>query len=57
MIVFVDTSAFYAVLDRDDSNHPKAKKAWSELLREGAALLPTTMSCSRRRPCCNTGSA
>ena len=39
MTVFIDTSAFYAVLDRDDSNHPKAKKAWSELLREWAAPL------------------
>jgi len=32
MIVFLDTSAFLAILDRDDRNHPKAKKTWSDLL-------------------------
>jgi predicted nucleic acid-binding protein len=32
LIVFIDTSAFLAVLDRDDSNHHRAKKAWAELL-------------------------
>jgi len=37
--VFADTSAFYAVLDRDDANHTAARKAWEELLRGGAALL------------------
>jgi predicted nucleic acid-binding protein len=41
MIVFVDTSAFYAVFDRDDANHPSAKEAWAELLRETATLLTT----------------
>jgi predicted nucleic acid-binding protein len=37
--VFVDTSGLYAVFDRDDSNHPKAKNAWVEWLREPAILL------------------
>lgn len=32
MIIFVDTSAFFALLDRDDANHQKAKKTWSDLL-------------------------
>jgi len=32
MIIFVDTSAFFALLDRDDANHQKAKKIWSDLL-------------------------
>ncbi len=41
MNVFVDTSAFYAVLDRDDSNHTAAAKLWAELLRERAALFTT----------------
>lgn len=41
MTVFVDTSAFYAVLDRDDANHPAAKEAWATLLREAATLLTT----------------
>ncbi len=32
MRIFIDTSAFYALLDRDDANHHKAKKAWTDLL-------------------------
>ncbi len=36
--VFVDTSALYAVLDRDDSNHVKAKAIWPKLLRESVLV-------------------
>ncbi|MEW6007890.1 MAG: PIN domain-containing protein [bacterium] len=32
MSVFVDTSAFLAVLDRDDREHKKAKKIWEYLI-------------------------
>ncbi|MDA8170793.1 MAG: PIN domain-containing protein [Nitrospiraceae bacterium] len=32
MKVFLDTSAFFALLDRDDSNHKKAKEQWNGLL-------------------------
>jgi predicted nucleic acid-binding protein len=32
MRIFIDTAAFYALLDRDDENHPKAKKAWGEFI-------------------------
>ena len=32
MRIFVDTSAIYALLDRDDQNHLKAKKAWGEII-------------------------
>lgn len=39
MTVFVDTSAFYAVFDRDDANHPSAKAAWTTLLGEAETLL------------------
>lgn len=34
--VFVDTSALYAVLDRDDRRHPEAARTWEALL-DGAA--------------------
>lgn len=32
MSVYVDTSAFLAVLDADDNNHEAAKKAWVDLV-------------------------
>ena len=40
-MIFVDTSALYAVLDRDDQNHPLAKSTWATLLREDDALIVT----------------
>ncbi len=39
MTVFVDTSALYAVLDRDDTNHGPATKVWERLLTDSAILL------------------
>lgn len=39
MTVFVDTSALYAVLDRDDANHERARQTWTQLLQESANLL------------------
>jgi uncharacterized protein len=41
MTVLVDTSALYAVFDRDDANHSAAKDAWTALVRERAELLTT----------------
>jgi len=32
MRIFTDTSAFYALLDRDDANHRRAKTTWADLL-------------------------
>jgi len=32
MSLFVDTSAFYALLDADDEHHRKAAGAWQELI-------------------------
>jgi uncharacterized protein len=40
-MIFVDTSALYAVLDRDDQNHEAAKKTWSRLLEGEDSLLVT----------------
>jgi predicted nucleic acid-binding protein len=39
MNIFIDTSAFYALLDRDDSNHQKAKKRWVDLLTSEIVLI------------------
>ena len=33
MRIFIDTSALYALLDGDDNNHAKAKKAWGEIIQ------------------------
>lgn len=32
MRTFVDTSAFFALLDRDDANHKNARTAWAQIL-------------------------
>ena len=41
MNIFVDTSALYAVLDRDDASHSSAEEVWTALLREKATLFTT----------------
>jgi predicted nucleic acid-binding protein len=40
-MILVDTSALYAVIDRDDHNHPVAKATWRELLEKEETLLVT----------------
>ncbi len=39
MTVFIDTSAFYAVLCSDDPNHKRAKKVWTYLLNQREILV------------------
>ena len=39
MTVFVDTSAFYAMGDRNDANHEAALASWARLLDQEASLL------------------
>jgi predicted nucleic acid-binding protein len=40
-MIFVDTSALYAVLDRDDQNNGPATATWRELLETDQTLLVT----------------
>jgi predicted nucleic acid-binding protein len=42
MTIFVDTSALFAVLDRDDRHHPEARAVWVELLEADAELVTTS---------------
>jgi uncharacterized protein len=37
--IFVDTSAFYALLDRSDRFHEQASALWPELLEDGITLI------------------
>jgi predicted nucleic acid-binding protein len=39
MRIFIDTSAFYALLDRDDKNYQRGKRLWTEILDAGYALV------------------
>lgn len=41
MTTFVDTSAFLAVLNRDDAHHPDASRVWRGLLQHSSDLLCT----------------
>jgi predicted nucleic acid-binding protein len=39
MTVFLDTSGLYAVFDRNDDNHTRAKATWVERLKAGTLFL------------------
>jgi predicted nucleic acid-binding protein len=39
MRIFIDTSAIYALLDRDDIEHKKAKKIWIDLIHSDNILI------------------
>jgi len=40
-MIYVDTSALYAVLDADDENHERAKQLWVDLITQRAQLVCT----------------
>jgi len=39
MNIFIDTSAFFAVLDKRDRNHPAADRIWQRIITSGDVLL------------------
>lgn len=41
MNLYVDTSAFFAVMDADDRNHKQARQVWQDVLNSGAILVCT----------------
>ena len=41
MKVFIDTSAFLAVLNRNDTNHAAASQIWMRLINEEATIIST----------------
>jgi predicted nucleic acid-binding protein len=41
MSVFLDTSALLAVLDADDQFHPRARRAWADLINRAEDLVCT----------------
>ncbi|MCE2486713.1 MAG: PIN domain-containing protein [Desulfurellaceae bacterium] len=43
--VFIDTSAFYAVLDADDEVHAQARVGWTGLIRGGRLLVTSNYVC------------
>lgn len=38
-MILIDTSAIFAVLDKNDDNHPRAAKFWAELVENETAIL------------------
>jgi len=41
MSIFIDTSGFIAVLDKDDASHTEAAKTWMDILTSAETLVTT----------------
>ncbi len=41
MTIFVDTSAFYALLDRNDANHGESASTWREMMASDQNVVTT----------------
>lgn len=41
MSIFIDTSGFLAVLDKDDASHARVKNAWADMLSSDDLLVTT----------------
>jgi len=41
-VIFIDTSAFYAILDRDDRAHARARVTWATVLSPASTTAPIT---------------
>lgn len=42
MTAFVDTSAFFAIMDADDGMHAQARREWERLLEDGVSFRTTS---------------
>jgi predicted nucleic acid-binding protein len=40
-VIFIDSSAFYSILDIDDKNHSKGRGFWDDLLKTDEVLFTT----------------
>jgi predicted nucleic acid-binding protein len=38
-MIYIDTSAFYAIFDADDANHPQAAQTWAALIQTRETLV------------------
>jgi predicted nucleic acid-binding protein len=41
-MIYIDSSAFYAIFDTDDTNHKKAKKIWVALINSQETITCNT---------------